>query len=250
MLPLDDDLSSRRELKALIWFSSSAFCNHVTRLCSEAQLRWHLAKQPDELAKRVNEGWRTVILEGGAPTTPEALEILRGLSDNSALEIFILGQARTPMYVERTLIVSMPLPLTAVELKSRLSNRGIYRKELRSDTRASYRLVCSAKLRLIKVDREVEAQLIDISEGGAQLQTTEKLGEKSLVLLDLYDFSKSFPEPVAFRILSVTPAPALGAFRLHGCFENGDKRFQNILRRAIMFREISALNARADRLDW
>jgi hypothetical protein len=85
----------------------------------------------------------------------------------------------------------------------------------------------------IKVPVAPKVDLVDLSEGGAQLEVRWAVPIGSLVSLQLDGVHPALRHSVAYHVLAVRPSSAKGRFRVHGRFLQGPCSVQRDLRAII-----------------
>jgi hypothetical protein len=201
-------------LPILILAHPPLFAEETSRVL--AKTRFGAAPAQAVTSESVFPGPRTCLILSG--TQPEATGAARFLAENSGsldypTVIVVGGDAAKFPPLPKLIWLAEPLTPEALEQAlERASLPGI-RAVGQVDRRASPRIRCRASM-------APEVQLLDISEGGAQLEGPCPVPVGAVMLLELDGVLPQMNEPVTYQVLAVRPSPSGRRFRLHGRFRN------------------------------
>jgi len=218
----------------LIWSSSDGFAAGLAQILRLGGARYVVFTSLNDLDNWGQRQWLCVLMDARRQNFAQALTDLRLHQIVREIPIIVLGaDARGEMPgVQNVALAPMPLNFPELNLlvSASLQRRGAEGANTQLIRRAAYRHYCNEPSRF-----EAPMTIVDISEGGAQVECAFSLPKGVVIKLSLTALNPEMKNPLSFEVVDSGPClPPSTGFRMNGKFVDVDGEMQRLLRRTMV----------------
>lgn len=227
-------MTSPAEFSSILVASSAEFASKIGKLLMASNLTWSALSDLQELIHQKPKELTFLILNGDDPMCAQTIQWVRSLSGWKEMPIVLIEPSRFLNLEEEENLLTLKTPLTVHELSQPLVDYTFKFKEAAEEKqfverRSSFRLHCN-----LTATVEMPILLIDISEGGAQLELPSPVAEGTVIGFSIHESVANDLRNIRMEVLHVRPSPAENRYRVCGRFVNVTKDFQRDIRRLML----------------
>ncbi|MCW8129575.1 MAG: PilZ domain-containing protein [Planctomycetota bacterium] len=227
-------MTAPRDFSLVLVASSADFTTRLGKLLMASDLAWSALGDLQDLIHQKPKGLTFLLLDGGDAMCAQTLQWIRSLSGWKEMPVAVIDAPDALDLSAEADLLTLKFPRTAQELSHPLAEFAFQRKEAAEERifverRSSFRLHCN-----LNATVELPVVLIDISEGGAQLEVPAPIAVGTEIGFSIHESAANDLRNIRMQVLHVRPAPAENRFRVSGQFVNVTKDFQRDIRRLML----------------